>query len=66
MSKHNLKFANQKDYNGNTLRNVCTQERNATVKNKNWALKTYTGMFIDLTCPKDDGIPDQQKATWLP
>eukprot|EP00957_Ditylum_brightwellii_P003780 287050-Ditylum_brightwellii.AAC.1 len=54
MMNHNLKFANKEHYKGNSLKMLCTQEKNTAVKNKNWQMKDSTGMFINLTKSKDE------------
>eukprot|EP00957_Ditylum_brightwellii_P135462 10328084-Ditylum_brightwellii.AAC.1 len=65
MMKHNLKFANKEHYKENSLRMLCTQEKNTAFKNKNWQMKDYTGMFINLTKPKDKNTgKGRDKGLW--
>eukprot|EP00957_Ditylum_brightwellii_P107359 8192145-Ditylum_brightwellii.AAC.1 len=65
MMKRNLKFANKEHYKGNNLRMLCKQEKNTAIKNKNWQMKDYTGMYIDLTKPKDEDTgKDRTKGLW--
>lgn len=53
MDKKNLHFATKKIYNGNSLQNLCTQEKNMAVKNKARCIKEYTGMYINLIQPPE-------------
>ena len=62
MKKNKLIFADKKHYNGNSLRTLCTQEKNIAIKNKKHQMKQYTGMFINLTKPKPYDGKDQAKG----
>ena len=64
MKKNKLIFADKKHYNGNSLRTLCTQEKNIAIKNKNRQMKQYTGMFINLTKPKPYDGKDRAKGVW--
>ena len=58
MTQHNLAFKTEKEYKGNSLRNVVTQARNTFLKNKNRSIEAFTGMKINVTkIDKDDKKP---------
>eukprot|EP00957_Ditylum_brightwellii_P100292 7643054-Ditylum_brightwellii.AAC.1 len=65
MMKHNLKFAKKEYHKGNHLRTLCTKEKNTAIKNKNWQMKDFIGMFINITKPKDEDTgKDRTKEVW--